>query len=191
MDKKSSPNEHFIRPKRKKITQTYLENAGAYYLERFSASVTQFRRVMSQKIERSSKDHPDQNKEECLRLLETVVGKFISLGYLNDQSYAQALLHSLNQRGLSRARIINTLRTKGVDAELIESIMPEPDKEQEKLAALRWAKKKRLGPFVINPRENDTQRGLASLARAGFGYDIANWVICLSPREAEDLYIAQ
>ena len=39
--------------KRKKITLSYLENAGAYYLERFSASEAQFRKVMGQKIYKS------------------------------------------------------------------------------------------------------------------------------------------
>lgn len=187
MDKKSTPNDRLPQKKRKKITLSYLENAGAYYLERFSASVSRFRQVMERKIEKSCRDHPEQSKAECLVLLDKVVEKFENLGYLNDDVYARSLLSSLSHRGMSRVRILGTLRSKGLDAGLIESIMPEPDTENDKKAALRWAKKKRLGPFVLRERENDLQRGLGSLARAGFGYDIAKWVMDLTPDEAKDL----
>lgn len=185
--KKSSPAAPEIQKKRKKITQSYLENAGAYYLERFSASIAQFCRIMGQKIEKSCKDHPDQNREECLTLLDAVVKKFIDLGYLNDTVYARSLYNTLLLRGFSRTRILGTLRMKGLTQESIDSVIPEPTIEQEKESALRWAKKKRLGPFALRVRDNDLQRGLGSLARAGFGYDIASWVMKLSPNEAQDL----
>ncbi len=187
MDKKSSPNTPFEPKKRKKITRSYLENAGAYYLERFSASISQFKHVMARKIDKSCKDHPEQNKAECLTLLDEIVKKFIDLGYLDDERYARSLLNMLQQKGLSRTRILGTLRIKGIDAELVQQIMPEPNAEQDRQAALKWAKKKRLGPFTLRPRDNDMQRGLGSLARAGFGYDIATWVMSLSPDEAQDL----
>lgn len=187
MEKKSSPERHLSPKKRKKITRSYLENSGAYYLERFPASIAQFKKVMGMKIDRSCKDNPEQEKAACLALLDEVIEKFIGLGYLNDASYAQALLNSLQSRGLSRQRILGTMRNKGIDGELIQSLVPEEDAEQEKRSALRWAKKKRLGPFRLRVRDNDIQRGMGSLARAGFGYDIAHWVMSLSPDEAQSL----
>lgn len=187
MDKKSSPNTLPADKKRKKITQSYLENAGVYYLQRFSASTAQFKHVMERKILRSCNDHPDQDHQACLALLDIVVWKFENLGYLNDTHYTQALLHSLEQRGLSHARMRMVLRQKGVPPDLLETMMPERDVEKDKLAALRWARKKRLGPFSTRIRDNDLNRGLASLARAGFDYDLAHWVMKLSPDEAADL----
>ena len=187
MDKKSSPNTPPTDKKRKKITQSYLENAGVYYLQRFSASTAQFRRVMERKIALSCKDHPDQEKPTCLALLDRVVQKFENLGYLNDTHYANALLHSLEQRGLSHSRIQMTLRQKGISIDLLDTMMPDRDIEKDKLAALRWAKKKRLGPFSTRTRDNDLNRGLSSLARAGFDYDLAHWVMKLSPDEAAHL----
>lgn len=186
MDKKSSPNTHAPDKTRKKITARYLENAGVYYLERFSASIAQFRRVMERKITLSCKDHPDQSKESCLALLDDVVAKFEKLGYLNDDAYARSLLYSLTQRGLSRSRILMTLKQKGISADLVATILPDKDADTERLSALRWAKKKRLGPFSLRARENDLQRGLASLARAGFDYDLCQWVMHLSPDDALD-----
>lgn len=187
MDKKSTPNLQTNQKKRKKISASYLENAGAYYLQRFSASISQFRTVMERKISLSCKDHPDQNQDECLQLLDDVVKKFENLGYLNDRLYAQMLVNSLNSRGLSTTRMSMTLRQKGVPPELIEELMPERTRDENKLAALRWAKKKRLGAFATRERENEKQKGLASLARAGFDYDISNWVMNLSQEEIDDL----
>lgn len=187
MDKKSSPNTPLADKKRKKITQSYLENAGVYYLQRFSASISQFRRVMERKIILSCKDHPEQDRQVCLSLLDTVIQKFENLGYLDDERYANTLLHSLEQRGLSHSRIQTTLRQKGIPINLIETLMPDKDTEQDKSSALRWAKKKRLGPFSTRTRNNDFNRGLASLIRAGFDYDLAHWIMNLSPEAAADL----
>jgi regulatory protein len=187
MDKKSTPNLQTNQKKRKKISASYLENAGAYYLQRFSASVSQFRKVMERKIDLSCREHPDQEKDKLIPLLDDVVKKFENLGYLNDKLYTQMLVNSLNNKGISLTRMMMTLRQKGVPPELIEEMMPQRSRDDDKLAALRWAKKKRLGAFATRERENEKQKGLSSLARAGFDYDISNWVMSLSRDEAEDL----
>jgi len=187
MDKKSTPNLQTQPKKRKKITSTYLENAGAYYLQRFSASIAQFRKVMERKISNSCRDHPDQDKQESVALLDAVIEKFVGLGYLNDEYYAKMIVSGLNQKGASLSRITMTLKQKGVPPELIEIVLPRRTRDEDKLSALLWAKKKRLGAFATRQRENEKQKGLSSLARAGFDYDIANWVINLSMDEIDEL----
>lgn len=187
MDKKSTPNLQTNQKKRKKISASYLENAGAYYLQRFSASVSQFRKVMERKIDLSCREHPEQEKDKLLPLLDDVVKKFENLGYLNDRNYTQILVSALNNKGISLTRMSMTLRQKGVPPELIEELLPARTRDDDKMAALRWAKKKRLGCFATRERENEKQKGLSSLARAGFDYDISNWVMNLSREEADDL----
>jgi regulatory protein len=186
MDKKSSPIDGLKPKKRKKITQSYLENSGAYYLERFSASISQFRKVMSRKIDLSCREHSEQNKEECMIMLDEVIKKFENLGYLNDDNYGRSLINSLQNKGVSHTRLLLTLRLKGLSEDLIEQLAPERDVDADRKAAVRWAKKKRLGPFAVRIRENDLNRGLSSLARAGFDYDIAKWVMSIELNEAED-----
>jgi regulatory protein len=186
MDKKSSPIDRSTPKKRKKVTQTYLENAGAYYLERFSASISQFRKVMGRKIDLSCRDNPEQDKTECRGLLDKVVQKFEGLGYLNDENYGRTLVNSLKNKGVSHTRLLMTLRLKGLSEDLIEQIAPERDNNTDRKAALRWAKKKGLGPFARRVRENDMNRGLSSLARAGFDYDIAKWVMSLNIEDTEE-----
>lgn len=184
-NKKSTLPSRNTPKKRKKIAVSYLENAGAYYLERFAASEGQFRRVMTRKIDLSCREHPDQSREECLSLLETVIDKFRKLGYLNDEIYARGLLRSLQQRGYSRTRIMATLKSKGLATETIDPLEDALTSNQDRISAIRFMQRKKLGSFMLRERENAQQRDLASLARAGFSYDIASSVLSLSREEAE------
>jgi regulatory protein len=180
---KSSP---LPRPPVKKITAAYLENSGKFYLERFPASTVQFRRVMTRKIDRSCRSHADQDREECLNLLETLISRFQTIGFLNDPAYASGLRYSLSQRGYSSSRIAQTLRQKGISPDwLQEASICEPlDPNHDWLAALRWIKKKRLGAY--STRDESTNRSLASLARAGFEFDMARKALSLTVEEIEE-----
>jgi SOS response regulatory protein OraA/RecX len=143
---KSSP---LPRPPVKKITAAYLENSGKFYLERFPASTAQFRRVMTRKIDRSCRSHADQDREECLNLLETLISRFQTIGFLDDPAYASGLRYSLTQRGYSSSRIAQTLRQKGISPDwLQEASAREPlDPDHDWLAALRWIKKNAWEPI--------------------------------------------
>lgn len=186
---KSSPSKaeksekvNSVVKKRKKITQSYLENSAAYYLQRFAASTSRFRLVMKRKIDLSCRDHPEQNKEQCYALLDQLVIKFQELGYLNDSSYSKGLYYSLSQRGYSRQKIQFHMMSKGLAEDMITEVMGETDQKFEVTQALRYAKRKKIGPFAI--REQDTQKSLASLARSGFGYDVSTKILGMDHEEA-------
>src|SRR5687768_1034793 len=97
----------------KKITETYLHNAGLYYLQRFSASSESFRRVMMRKVERSCRAHPEQDRAECARMVDELVRKFLGAGLLNDGQYAEAMVSTLRRRGLSSRAIQARLAARG------------------------------------------------------------------------------
>lgn len=103
----------------KKITLRYLENAGAYYLGRFSSSRENFRTVMQRKIEKSCKDHPEQDKQQCERILNSVIEKFERLGYINDAAYADSLYKSMRRQGKSLRVIRSRMLAKGINKEQI------------------------------------------------------------------------
>lgn len=184
-NKKSSLPAQNTPKKRKKVSLSYLENAGLYYLERFSASEGQFRRVMARKIDKSCRDHPEQSKEDCMGMLESVIVKFRELGYLNDSVYAKSLLYTLQQKGFSRTRILLTLKSKGLSSVTTEPLGESMPDSHDRYAAIRFMQRKRLGPFSSRPRDNAAQRDLASMARAGFSYDVAQAALSLSVAEAE------
>jgi regulatory protein len=178
----------------KKITEKYLYNSGLAYLQRFPASTPHFRRIMGRKIDRSCNYHKDQSKEDCLALLDTTVAGFERMGLLNDEAYLSGMINSLRRRGLSKQAILSKLQMKGMAQDRILEVLRTYDEDSgvdnaDLVAALRLSRRKRLGAYRKD-KEADRNKELASLARAGFGFDIAQKALALSQDEAEDL-IAQ
>jgi regulatory protein len=169
----------------KKITEDYLSNSGKFYLERFPASVEQFKRVMGRKIQKSCKAHPEQEPGTCLALLDKVVDKFRAIGFLNDEGYSSGLARSLKSRGWPKGRIIMRLKEKGISAELIEKIFEDHNPGDDIFDALVCMKRKRLGPFAT--REKPFDKELASMGRAGFDYNAANRALKMSKEDVEDM----
>lgn len=180
---KNSKAENGRRPPRR-ISATYLHNAGLHYLGRFAASSAHFRRVLMRKIDRSCAFHTDQDREECIKLLDTLIARFQDSGLLNDGAYTRGMVESLRRRGLSSRMIHVKLSAKGLGREAIrkalETYEDSTEDDTEFTAALKLARRKKLGPFARAPApENAAQKSLAVLARAGFSYETARRVLDL------------
>lgn len=174
---KSTPYQQKKRRKPKKITPTYLHNAGLYYLERFAASKNHFKTVMMRKVKRSCHVHEDQDYEACREMVEQLADKFVNLGLLNDTLYAEGQVNSMRRKGMSRRAIINKMRMKGIDFEQVEEALKQIDNENtEYESALKLARKKKIGPFFIGEEQN-IKKSLGILARAGFSYEIASKIV--------------
>ena len=183
--KKSRPEAKKVK-KPRKINLEYLENSGKFYLEKYPASVAHFRRVMTRKIKRSCLAHPDQNSEECAALLETVIQKFVSANFLDDSALSKGLLYSFRQRGWSLRKIKMSMVQKGLPQNLVDDALEETAPEHSDIAsAIKWIRKKRLGPFAKN--EENPNRWLSSLGRAGFDYETSRKALSYSKDEIEDL----
>ena len=179
----------------KKITEKYLYNSGLAYLQRFPASTPHFRRIMGQKINRSCNYHNNQNREECQKMLDTTVETLTRQGLLNDEAYLQGMINSLRRRGLSRQAILSKLQQKGMTQETILQTLIAHDEANgtqnpDLAAAVMLMRRKRLGCFRKDKTE-DKNKELASLARAGFGFDIAQKVLALDGGEAEEILAAR
>lgn len=177
----------------KKITATYLHNSGLYYLQRFAASTGQFRRVMQRKIDKSCLFHKEQNREDCLRILDELIQTFQRSGLLNDEGYATGAIRSLRHRGLSTRAIIAKMDMRGISSEITQRTLREIDNDSvenpDLIAALRVARRRRVGPFRKSDSVDDAakDKALAALARSGFSYDICNRALAMSREEAEAL----
>lgn len=174
----------------KKITEKYLYNSGLAYLQRFPTSTPHFRRIMGRKIDRSCNYHKDQNREECVTLLDGAVRTFTRMGLLNDEAYLQGMVNSLRRRGLSRQAILSKLQQKGLTGTDVAAALAAQDEENTEVSAdmaagLRLARRKRLGPF--RKVEADRNKELAAMARAGFDFETAQKILSLSPDEAEEI----
>lgn len=182
-------------PKRKqrlprKITESYLENAALYYLQRFSSSSENLRLVMTRKIDKSIYHH-GTSREEGLQMLDDLIRRFLSSGILNDDLYAQARVYSLRRRGTSQRLIRSKLMQKGLSESTINealAILPKETVDPELAAAKAYARRRRLGPYRTRElQEERRDKDLAAMARAGFSYAIAHKVIGANRRgEFED-----
>lgn len=175
----------------KKITETYLHNSALYYLQRFAASSAQFRKVMQRKIDLSCRHHTDQNPEDCQVLLDKLVTRFQENGLLNDGTYARGMVITLRRRGMSERAIFMKLQNKGLSEAQIKGAVEDFNTENETntaeseyRAALKLARKKRVGPYAVTEFEYD--RALSAFARAGFSFDVARRVLGMTPDDLND-----
>ncbi len=173
----------------KKITEKYLYNSGLAYLQRFTSSTPNFRRVMGRKIDKSCNYHKDQSRENCHTLLETTIETFERQGLLNDAAYLKGIITSLRRRGLSQQAILSKLQQKGLPQNVILDTLKTYDEETsignpDLAAAILLMRRKRLGPF--RKTDKDPNKELATLARAGFGFDIAQKSLGMNLEEAEE-----
>ncbi len=195
----SNPEEEKNRPKPRKkktprkITERYLRNSGAFYLQRFTASSGHFKSVMSRKIKKSCHFHTDQDYEECLGFLDNVTADFLEQGLLDDDGYVRGMVTSLRRSGKSRKAIMAKLIQKRVPTSDIETALEifdtennEDPNEAEFFAALKFARKKRLGPYDERQKYED-DKALNVFARNGFNYNTARRIMNIDSDELYEL----
>ena len=158
---KNKPNTRKKKTPRK-ITERYLRNSGMFYLQRFTASSGHFKSVMARKIKKSCYFHKDQDYDECILLLDKVTTEFLDQGLLDDVGYLRGMVTSLRRNGKSKKAIMAKLLQKSIPAQDIEKALQSYDEENnndpreaEFLAALKFARKKRLGPYDKHQKYED------------------------------------
>ena len=171
----------------RKVSPAALERAAIHYLERFSSSSANLRRLLKAKAERSVREH-DTDREEAAGWVEAVLAKLSGLGYLDDGRYAMTRARSLNAKGRSASAIRMDLSARGVDpqsaAAALEALSEQAD-DPELAAAASLARRRRLGPFRPEEQRADLRaKDLATFARAGFSFQTARRVVdAASPEE--------
>ena len=100
---------------------------------------------------------------------------------LDDIQYAETKCLSVHRNGGSKQTIRKKLQEKGIAPDIIEqtfTLLDQYSIDPELIAAAITARRRRLGPYRSRGhRNNFREKDLASLARAGFNYSIASWVI--------------
>ncbi len=153
------------------VTAKSLDNAAVFYLSRFASSSGNLRRVLMRKVARGGGD-----SAEGAALIEALIARYLASGLLNDQAYAASAAASLARRGASRYVVAGKLAQKGVPADLVkEAIANLADNGSSELTSVcALIRRRRLGPYRDPAKRDDyRQKDLATLARAGFGIDLA------------------
>jgi regulatory protein len=168
-----------------RMTETSLANAALFYLSRYASSSGNLRRVLMRKVARSAAHYGD-DPAPLKPIVDALVARHTQSGAVNDILYAESQTRALRRRGGSARAIVQKLNAKGVPAEIIAETASALDEENSDMdAAYRFAKRRRLGPFRTDNRVENRQRDMATLGRAGFGYQIAATII--NAEDAETL----
>ncbi|MGH6975906.1 MAG: regulatory protein RecX [Stellaceae bacterium] len=170
----------------RRITAERLENIALHYLGRYASSSGNLRRVLMRRVQRAAAAHGDDTANGA-HLVDALIARFQRSGLIDDRVYATQKAASLQRRGASRFGIRGKLRQKGVETDLIEDAMATLDEDGsgagELAAACALIRRRRLGPYrAAGQRAAMRQKDLATLARAGFGLDVARRALAAPDR---------
>ena len=176
-----------LRPPKKtrppNLTPAGFRRAALHHLQRYPCSEEGLRQVLRRRVTRAvSRGQTEQSMADFAPIIDALIISLVQIELLNDEAYAHGLAGSLHRRGKSSRGIRTTLRNKGLPPDLIDAALERIQASHpnaDLLAAIRYAKRRRLGPFRADlaTRQPKRQRDLASLGRQGFRYQIASTVI--------------
>ena len=158
------------------LNESRLNELALRYVGRFSTTRAKLRACLARKIRERGWDgarEPD---------LARIADRFAERGYVDDAAYALAKSEVLTGRGYGKRRVLEQLRAAGV-AEEDSAAAREHAQAEAVAAALRFAKRRRLGPFAAamigDPKERE--KALGAMVRAGHGFGLACTIIALPP----------
>jgi regulatory protein len=144
-----------------------------YYLSKYSSSKKNLEFILKKKIRRLSDEK--KIRFNLYNEIQIIIEKLEKLNLINDQVFVESKIQSLQYQAKSKNYIKQYLLQKGIDKQLIEeqiSLFYENNKNLEKENALKFAKKRNL-----LDNDQDYQKKLSKMARAGFSYDIAKEIL--------------
>lgn len=157
------------------LDEAALKELGLAYVARFATSrgklADYLRRKLYERGWGGSGDPP------VARIVEWAT----EAGFIDDKAYALAKAQSLGGRGFGERRVGQALRAAGIEEE-DGAAARDFSRETAREAALRFARRKRIGPFGPNPLDRrDSERAMAAMIRAGHGFELAKQVLSLPP----------
>jgi regulatory protein len=120
--------------------------------------------------------------------VDGLVERLARSGLVDDATYALSKSRSLSERGYGAGRVRQALRAAGIadaDGEAARELADEAAAE----AALRFARRKRIGPFASErPDRKAREKAIAAMIRAGHSLDLARILIESEPGSEPNLW---
>jgi regulatory protein len=157
-----------------------LERLGLFYAGRYATTRARLADYLRRKLRERGWSGPGAPPVEAL------VERFAGLGYVNDAAFAQAKAGALLRRGYGERRVAQALRAAGIDGEDAAPARQEAESKAEE-AALRFARRRRIGPYAEAPLDPEARRkAAAAMLRAGHRLDLVRRILDASPGEVPD-----
>ena len=163
------------------LDQERLRELALHYVGRFATTRAKLATYLSRKLrERGwAGDNPPDVAELVQRLAE--------LGYVDDRAFGIAKAGSLTARGFGKRRVRQALAMAGVTEDDATDANEIAD-ERASDAALRFASRRRIGPFAAEPHDPvQREKALAAMIRAGHDFSIARLIVDAKPGNPPEL----
>ena len=170
------------RPKRTRppLDAEALDRIAIFYVGRYATTGTKLQSYLARKIKERGWAGPPAD-------LEALTARFKRLGYIDDQAFASARAASLQRRGYGERRVAQALDAAGIGHDDAAEAK-EGAREGAMAAALRFAKRKRIGPYAMGEADREQrQKAFAAMLRAGHSIDIVRQLLEAPPGEIPDL----
>jgi regulatory protein len=174
------------------IDSALIERWALAYLGRFPSSAENLRRVLSRRVRRRLGDDRAVLAGPAA-LIDALVARYRQSGLVDNAAYAAGRARTRLRRGQSLRTIRAGLAAKGIaakDAAAALDALKDEAGDPDLLAAIAFARRRRLGPFRRGEAGHDKE--LAAFARAGFARGVAEAVLgCAGSEEIEALMKAE
>ena len=169
----------------RKPADVRMMNKAVDYLGRYASSRHKLAQILQRFATRKLSDYDPQDIRAALK---NTLDQCVKLGYIDDRQFAVTTARNQRRLGRSQAMIRQRLRQHALDDATIVQALAEADEDSvngDLNAAIRFAQRRRLGPFanrtsVSHPRHDPQQlrqRGLGAMARAGFSIATSRKII--------------
>ena len=145
------------------------------YVAKFATSRTKLAAYLTRKLRERGWDGAGEPPVKAL------VEKAARVGFVDDAAFALGKARSLTARGYGARRVSQALHAAGID-ETDGEAARDHAREDAVEAALRFARRRRFGPFAAAaPDSKDQERQLAAMLRAGHGFRLSKVILELPP----------
>lgn len=157
----------------RKLDAPTLKRSAVAYLGRYASSAANLRAVLKRKCQRWRRLNGGESDGDAA-LVDGVVEAAVNAGLVDDAAFAVMRTATLAHRGWPARRIAMGLSAKGVPREIITDALSGAD---DAAAALRFAERRRLGPWRPGDRTAKRDKDIAAMMRAGFPHGLARRTI--------------
>lgn len=174
-----------MRPDRTRKPRPPLDNEGLerlalFYAGRYATTRAKLRTYLVRKV----RERGWEGKAEPS--VEALVEKLADLRYVDDKAFASARSAALTRRGFGERRVGQALHAAGIKEEDAE-VAREEARDAAWTSALRFAERKRLGPFAETRGDPAArQKATGAMLRAGHPMDLVRRLINALPGEIPD-----
>lgn len=163
------------RKPRPPLTEAALKELGLTYVARFATSRGKLADYLRRKLYERGWDDSGEPP------VAAIVDWAVESGFVDDQAFALSKAQALGGRGYGERRVGQALSMAKI-AEEDGAAARDHARDTAEEAALRFARRKRIGPYAPVPLEHrESGKALAAMIRAGHPFELAKRILALPP----------